>query len=52
MENLSALISATWDLFQIEFSVFGHTMTPWSLIVFTVVCSAIAAFIKAVIIGD
>ena len=52
MEDLQALISSVFGLFQIEFTVYGFTLSFWQVLCFSVVAGVVAWIIGEVFGGE
>ena len=52
MSDIAALFSYVIRLFQIEFTLYGHTFSLWEVFVFSVVASLICHLLWEVFFGD
>lgn len=52
MEDIATLFSVVIQLFQIEFTLYGHTFSLWQVFVFGIVASLVCWFLSEVFLGD
>ena len=52
MEDIATLFSVVIQLFQIEFTLYGHTFSLWQVFVFGVVASLVCWLLSEVFLGD
>lgn len=51
MAVLGDIFSAVYGLLQIQFTIWGHTLTGWNIFAFTIVTPIVATVIWGVISG-
>lgn len=44
-DTVSAFFSMCWGFFQVEFELFGYTLTLWQVFLFSVTASGVAYFV-------
>lgn len=52
LSDISTLLTAVYDLFRIEFTLYGFTFSMWQVFVFTIVAGLIGWLLSEVFLGD
>ena len=52
MSLIGSLFSYVIQLFQIEFTLYGHTFSLWQVFVFTIVASLVCRILWEVFMGE
>ncbi len=50
-DTVSAFFSLCWGFFQVEFGLFGYTLTLWQVFLFSVAAFGVAYFVLRLFFG-